>query len=446
MNKRRFVLIIAVARYADSSVPPLPGAQRDAERFRSVLERNADGGVYRMHWLCDGKATKQGILNRLVEITHQAGATDQVVIYFAGHGWRDRDTTAQCWKYYLIPYDATLTSAGQRGIAVDELRALFGVLPAQELVLILDCCHSGGMANTYWTGDVLEELLQGWRSHYVMAASRGYEQAGEDEAGGFFTKALCDALCGDGVTPDDLGRISAQKAWSHAADLVQARADRPAPQQVAVSSGISSPIYLTCVKRDLAPHKATSAQVVTNQATAHHPPAPPLPDNPLHALWDCLDPHLQDAFSLAYNKKRREGSTRISTRDFFQALMRIRDGALQALLESLPKEALPEPVAADVPASPRLLEEDPLLSDCVAESLSQFKGMAPLPRKISPADVFVDVAKYGHGPSVARLRRHGVGPVEVEEQVQKLGLSVLRRTAGEKPVRGPTWGQAGPNQ
>jgi hypothetical protein len=45
--------------------------------------------------------------------------------------------------------------------------------------------------------------------------------------------------------------------------------------------------------------------------------------------------------------------------------------------------------------------------------------------------MFVDVAKYGHGPSVARLRQHGVGPAEVEEQVQKLGLSVLRRTASK---------------
>jgi hypothetical protein len=431
MSSRRFVLIVAVARYADDSIPRLPGVQRDAERLRSVLEKSADGGVYRMHWLCDGKATKQGILNQLDEIARQAGATDQVVIYFAGHGWRDRDTAAQRWKYYLIPYDATLSSAAQRGIAVDELQTLLATLPAQELVLILDCCHSGGMVNSYGTGDTLEELLQGWRSHYVMAATRGYELAGEDEKGGFFTKALCDALCGDGVTPDEFGRISAQKAWSHAADLVKVRTTPRSHQQVAVSSGISSPIYLTRVERNLVLHNSTSAPGIANQAPTEPAQAPLLSDNPLHSLWDCLDPNLQDAFSLAYNKKRREGSTRISTRDFFQALLRIQDDTLKALLESLPKGALPEPVAANVPASPQLLEEDPLLSDCVVESLSQFKEMGPLPRKISPADLFVDVAKHGHGPSVARLREHGVDPAVVEEKVQKLGLSVLRRTASK---------------
>src|SRR5262249_43477770 len=174
------------------------------------------------------------------------------------------------------------------------------------------------------------------------------------------------------------------------------------------------------VQRDLVSLPSAAAPAVA-------PPVAPLSDNPLLALWDSLDPHLQDAFALAYNKKRREGSTRISTRDFFQALLRIQDDTLKSLLEALPRGALPEPVPDNVPASPRLLGEDPLLSDCVAESLQQFKEMAPLPRKISPADVFVDVAKHGHGPSVARLRQHGVGPEEIESEVHRLGLSVIRR-------------------
>jgi hypothetical protein len=151
------------------------------------------------------------------------------------------------------------------------------------------------------------------------------------------------------------------------------------------------------------------------------------PENPLHAIWDSLDPSLQDAFSLAYNKKRREGSTRISTRDFFQALARTHDDGLQQLLRAIPEEALPEPVAADVPVSRAVLEEEPLLSNCVAESLGQFLEQKSLPRKLSPADVFVDIAKHGHGSSVARLRQHGIGPAEIDARVRKLGLSILPR-------------------
>src|SRR5262249_53558183 len=137
------------------------------------------------------------------------------------------------------------------------------------------------------------------------------------------------------------------------------------------------------------------------------------------------------AFSLAYNKKRRKGGNRISTKDFFQALARLGDGSLRRLIESLPEGALPEPVDPEVPKDRRLvLEESPLLSDCVEQSLELFRELEDLPRKISPADMFVDIAKHGHGASVARLREHGVGEREIEEQVRRLGLSVLRRKGG----------------
>src|SRR5262249_17992533 len=109
---------------------------------------------------------------------------------------------------------------------------------------------------------------------------------------------------------------------------------------------------------------------------------PPGTANPLRAMWDWLEPNLQDAFCLAYNKKRRQGSNRISTRDLFQALLRITDDSLHSLLRSLPQGALPEPIDPSIPKDAILLKEDPLLSDCVADSLTQFSRLKPLPRKI----------------------------------------------------------------
>jgi serine/threonine protein kinase len=169
-------------------------------------------------------------------------------------------------------------------------------------------------------------------------------------------------------------------------------------------------------------------------AEGHRPPSRPgatgragAADNLLHVIWDSLDPHLQDAFALAYNKKRREGSHRISTRDLFQALVRVDDAALRLLLESLPEGALPEPVPAEVGADRQLLEESPLLSDCVEDSLNHFLASEPLPRKLSPVDLFVDIGKHGHGPSVSRLRQHGVTPEVLETQVSRRNLPVVRR-------------------
>ena len=95
---------------------------------------------------------------------------------------------------------------------------------------------------------------------------------------------------------------------------------------------------------------------------------------------------------------------------------------------TLPVESLPDPIEAAVTSESRLvLLESPLLSDCVADSLGHFKEIPFLPRKLSAADIFVDIAKHGHGESVSRLRRYGIGEKEIEERVQRLALPVLRR-------------------
>jgi serine/threonine protein kinase len=158
--------------------------------------------------------------------------------------------------------------------------------------------------------------------------------------------------------------------------------------------------------------------------------------NLLHMIWEALDANLQDAFALAYNKKQREGSTRISTRDLFQALLRTTDQHAKQIFQSLPDGALPEPVPPQVDRDRRLLRETPLLSDCIRDSLSQFMEAAPLPRKLSPVDVFVDIGKHGHGASVARLRQHGVTAEKIEELVKKRRLSVIRRQKPKDSPRG----------
>jgi hypothetical protein len=152
-----------------------------------------------------------------------------------------------------------------------------------------------------------------------------------------------------------------------------------------------------------------------------------VPGSVLHLIWDSLDAHLQDAFSLAYNKNRREGSSQIRTRDLFQALVRVDDGAMRLLIETLPEGSLPEPISSEVGMDRHLLHENPLLSSCVEDSLEHFLASGPLPRKLSPVDVFVDIGKHGDGSSVARLREYGVTPEVIETQVSSRNLAVVRR-------------------
>jgi hypothetical protein len=202
-------------------------------------------------------------------------------------------------------------------------------------------------------------------------------------------------------------------------------------QWIRLPKGEGSPQFVSRIARLLAgnPTDATSRASPRVRRGAY--PDRATAGSLLHLMWDQLDANLQDAFALAYNKKRRAGSTRISTRDLFQALIRVQDGELMRLLQSLPAGALPEAVDSSIVASRELLQETPLLSDCVAESLTGFHNLGSLGRKLSPADIFVDIAIHGHGPSVERLRQHGVSAAQVAQRAEDLGIAHIEHARPE---------------
>jgi hypothetical protein len=144
-------------------------------------------------------------------------------------------------------------------------------------------------------------------------------------------------------------------------------------------------------------------------------------ENLLHRLWGSFDPELRDALSLAYNQAKREGKTRISTRTFFAAVARLRPGSLPQILNSLPENALPEPIGEDVPRESRILQEEPQLSTCVENALRHLGAEADPERRLSTAEVFVEVAKHGAGASVAQLRELGITPEKIDQLARESG-------------------------
>jgi len=288
----------------------------------------------------------------------------------------------------------------------ESLVHLFNVLKDNVHLVLLSACHSAPIA---------EALAE------VIPCAIGIREQITDSAAITFAAAFYQAL---GFGRDiqeafDLGRSA----------LMNLRTPEDQTLRLYSRKGAEDPTKKVLVAGPTAPspRRALESPARCGQALLGERDS----DNLLHFMWNCLDANLQDAFSLAYNKKRRQGGNRISTKDFFQALVRLRDDSVNALIESLPAEALPGAIDAEVPRENRLLlEEKPLLSDCVADSLEHFKELHPLPRRISSADMFVDIAKHGHGESVSRLRHHGIGKKQIEERVQKLGLLVLQRNSG----------------
>jgi len=148
--------------------------------------------------------------------------------------------------------------------------------------------------------------------------------------------------------------------------------------------------------------------------------------NDLRALWDHMAPELQKAFSVAYNENRRAGDPGIQTRDLFAALLRVAPKQLGPIVKDIPHSALPEAVRGPIAEQPYVVEERPWVSHCVASSISRLRRALPPGRTLTAADIFADIAKNGTGESVALLRKHKIGPKEIDQILVRNNLSVLK--------------------
>lgn len=149
--------------------------------------------------------------------------------------------------------------------------------------------------------------------------------------------------------------------------------------------------------------------------------------NLLNQIWDKLDPDLQDALSLAWNQANRDGENRIKTRYFFSAIAKLAPEPLSQLIDILPKNTLPEPTNEKITYERSILRESPEFSGCVRDSLTHLSQKATEYNRVSSIDMFVDIAKYGTGGSVKRLRTHGVTPEKIDQIVKKLGWEIMER-------------------
>ncbi len=92
-------------------------------------------------------ATRQKILDELEWLQKCLNADKSnnatAIIYYTGHGWRDTSTDPS--GLYFIPYDVREDKIRSRALrATDFAEAVYGIKP-QRLLVILDCCHAGGM-------------------------------------------------------------------------------------------------------------------------------------------------------------------------------------------------------------------------------------------------------------------------------------------------------------
>lgn len=135
--QRKLAVLVGIDNYADSSIPTLENARRDADAVARVLEGHLG---YEVVLVRDAsRRALVGVLNRLA-LT--ARPSDSVVVYFAGHGTVVESTGRGYW----IPADAD-AARPQSWVANTDIERLMGSIRASQVVLIADSCFSGSLVD-----------------------------------------------------------------------------------------------------------------------------------------------------------------------------------------------------------------------------------------------------------------------------------------------------------
>lgn len=125
-------LFIGMNRYQSPQIAHLKSAVRDAQALHALFSDNLGGAT---SLLTDEDATRARLVDELTRLASESTDDDVVVIAFSGHG---SDT------HELVTFDADLTDLLATGLPLSEFTDLVSSIPARQMVVILDCCFSGG--------------------------------------------------------------------------------------------------------------------------------------------------------------------------------------------------------------------------------------------------------------------------------------------------------------
>jgi len=207
-------LIIGIDQY---EVSELANCESDARRVAALLERNEDGSKnFDIQLLVSDTSAPISRSRMLIALKALFGApADLAVLYFAGHGMFDDDTTAGT----LLAQNG---EEDQTGIGLHEITALAAKASPgiTSSVIILDCCQSGAIADVAGA----ERAMLGAGMTILTSCDRQGE-AQSNLNGGVFTDLAVDALIGSAA--DIRGNVTAASIYAHVDQSLGAWEQRP---------------------------------------------------------------------------------------------------------------------------------------------------------------------------------------------------------------------------
>ena len=133
-----YALIMGASDYQDESVSDLAQPVNDAQKLYEVLTTNYTFNPQDIIFLKN--PTREQMINELDRLTRRITKNDNLLVFYAGHGFWDKETEFGYW----IPTDSKITSTAN-WLANSQIKDYVAAIKSKHTLLIADACFGGSI-------------------------------------------------------------------------------------------------------------------------------------------------------------------------------------------------------------------------------------------------------------------------------------------------------------
>ena len=273
--KEKYAVLIGINDYEHERIQDLNYSEADAVYLQNVLIKYARYKPQNIRILLGENATYRNIKRDIYWLSSQVRNEDDVFFYFSGHGTRIEDMDGNEEDHMdeaFCPFETDIDDPSSV-ILDDEIGLWFRRIRANRIIIVLDCCHSGGAAGRDLSEDNSKGIEMGGEvqardfvstdsdpyvrdltidNKFIMTASDADEQSYENPklGHGVFTYYLGEAIRGNGDT-DQNKEVTTKEMYEYTRKKTLEFAQAINRKQTPVKFGVLDDIVVSRVDKQL---------------------------------------------------------------------------------------------------------------------------------------------------------------------------------------------------